>query len=370
MGFRKLQVAIYLVLFFLTTNASNAREVYAIYNMDITGNSGLQSNQMGNLLRMHFEKLDSFEVIDRYEMGNLNESMGTSKLTTCFSKSCLAEIGQKLKADKVVSGSIDAIGSYYIVTLRRLDVKASEIDKVLVREYLINQEQISTILLLAMNEFLGLPNPESLYLSLTKKDAFANSINHPYYPRLRTDGPRMGVSIATGESAKILSREESQGGFNAYPMTFHFGYQFEKQYLNSGNFQALFEFIPLISGMEQGRVAFSFSMLNGMRSNRRGWELAFGPSFGITQIAKVAQDSEGNWLTQKMWEDKYPGVKPVNGYRTQIDSRGEIGIDPYFILAAGKTFKSGSMNIPINAFIIPKKDELRFGISVGYNAKK
>jgi len=349
---------------------SQARDVYAIYNIDVTGNSGLQPNQLGNVLRMHFEKLDSFEVIDRYEMGNLYESMGATKLTACYSKSCLTEIGQKLKSDKVISGSLDAIGSYYIITLRRLDVATSEVDKVLVREYLVNQEQISAILLLAMNEFLGIPNPEALYLSLTKKDAFANSINHPYYPRLRTDGPRLGMSFVTGEAATILARPENQGGFNAYPWTFHFGYQFEKQYLNSGNFQALFEFIPLISGMEQGRFAFSFSMLNGIRSNRGGWEFAFGPSIGFTQIAQVAQDGEGQWLTNKMWEEKYPGTKPENGFKRQLDSRGDIALAPYFLLAAGKTFKSGSMNIPVNAFIIPQKDDFRFGISVGYNAKK
>lgn len=348
----------------------NAREVYAIYPIDVANTSEYQARQLGNVLRMHFEKLDSFEVIDRYEMTSLENEMGAVKMSTCFSKSCLTEAGEKLKADKVMSGSLDIVGSYYIITLRRLNVQEKEIDKVQVKEYLANSEQISTILLLAMNEFLGLPNPESLYESLTKKDAFANSVNHPYYPRLRTDGPRLGVSVVTGEAATILQRPESQGGFNAYPWTFHFGYQFEKQYLNSGNFQALFEFIPLISGMEQGRLAFSFSILNGIRSNRRGWEFAFGPSVGFTQIAHVAQDPEGNWLTKKMWEEQFPNIQPENGFRRQLDNRGDVELDPYFILAAGKTFKSGSMNIPVNMFVIPKKDDLRFGISVGYNAKK
>lgn len=366
----RIKTSVIMLVLVLQIKLATAREIYAVFNMDVTGTESLKSNQMGNVLRMHFEKLDSFEVVDRYEMSSLVESMGSLKVSNCYAKSCLSEVGRKLKADKVISGSIDHVGSYYMVTLRRLDVAAGEIDKLVLREYLANTEQISTILLLAMNELLGRPNPEALYISLTKKDAFANSINNPYHPRLRTDGPRLGVSMVTGEAAKILSREENQGGFNAYPMTFHFGYQFEKQYLNSGNFQALFEFIPLISGMEQGRFAFSFSMLNGIRSNRGGWEFAFGPSIGFTQIARVAEDQEGNLLTQTLWEQKYPGKDPVNGFRKQLDSRGDIALDPSFVLAAGKTFKSGSMNIPVNVFIIPKKDDLRFGISVGYNAKK
>ena len=356
--------------FLLGRQELTARDTYAIFNIDVQGTSVLEPKQLGNVLRMHFEKLDSFEVIDRYEMNILYESMGSTRLATCYSKSCLAEIGEKLKVDYVISGSLDAVGEAWIITLRRLKVESGEIDKVVVREYLVNPAQISNILYMAMNEILSRPSNDILFKSLTRKDALDNAINNPYHPRLRADGPRLGVSFVTGDAASVLARPEAQGGFNAYPWTFHFGYQFEKQYLNSGNFQALFEFIPLVSGMEQGRLAFSFSLLNGIRGNRHGWEFAFGPSVGFTQIAKVAQDPEGNWLTQKLWEEKYPNTQPAGGYTRQLDSRGKVELDPYFILAAGKTFRSGTMNIPVNVFLIPKRSDFRFGISMGYNARK
>lgn len=41
-----------------------------------------------------------------------------------------------------------------------------------------------------------------------------------------------------------------------------------------------------------------------------------------------------------------------------------------FIFGVGKSFKSGKLNIPVNLYLIPNKSGLRFGLSVGFNAKK
>jgi hypothetical protein len=52
---------------------------------------------------------------------------------------------------------------------------------------------------------------------------------------------------------------------------FMFGYQFEKQYLNEGNLQALFEFIPSVTGVDQGLFLPNILFLHGLRHNRSGW---------------------------------------------------------------------------------------------------
>ena len=51
----------------------------------------------------------------------------------------------------------------------------------------------------------------------------------------------------------------------------------------------------------------------------------------------------------------------------RLDSRGNLVTVPSFVVAIGKTFKSGKLNIPVNAFFIPNSDGHRFGISVGFN---
>jgi hypothetical protein len=41
-----------------------------------------------------------------------------------------------------------------------------------------------------------------------------------------------------------------------------------------------------------------------------------------------------------------------------------------FIVAVGKTFKSGRLNIPVNMYVVPSKDGIRMGASFGFNAKR
>jgi len=53
-----------------------------------------------------------------------------------------------------------------------------------------------------------------------------------------------------------------------------------------------------------------------------------------------------------------------------MDSRGKITYHTGFVFAAGKSFKSGKMNIPVNAFVIPSNNGIRFGLTFGYNARK
>lgn len=357
-------------LFSFQANAQEVKkEVYAVLNVDVSGTSNVDRKQLGNILRMHLEKTDSFQVIDKYDMAYLLAD-DAAKFEYCYGKLCLTELGRKIKADKVVSGTVDVMGDMIIITLRRVDVASGEIDKTLVKEYLNITVELGYMLQISLNELLGLPNPEALVISLTKKDAFANTHNTPFSPRLAVDGPRFGMSGISGRSAQILAREEGQGGFNAFPVSFHFGYQFEKQYLNEGNFQALFEFIPMLTGLEQGRVSASFTLMNGIRHNRNGWEFAFGPTVSTIKLAPVAQDDAGNWLTESMWKERYPSLNPTHGFRKQLDSRGVIKMDAGFVFGVGKTFRSGNLNIPVNLFVVPKKDDFKFGISVGYNSSR
>ncbi len=366
----KYALVVFATLFQFLANAKEVKkEVYAVLNVDVSGTSSVDRKQLGNILRMHLEKTDSFQVIDKYDVAYLLAD-DAEKFEYCYGKLCLTELGRKIEADKVVSGTVDVMGDMIIVTLRRVDVASGEIDKTLVKEYLNISVEIGYMLQISLNELLGLANPEALVISLTKKDAFANTHNTPFSPRLAVDGPRFGMSGISGRSAQILAREEAQGGFNAFPVSFHFGYQFEKQYLNEGNFQALFEFIPMLTGLEQGRVSASFTLMNGIRHNRNGWEFAFGPSISTVRLARVAQDADGNWLTEDMWNERFPGALPEQGFRKQLDSRGVVKMDAGFVFGVGKTIRSGNLNIPVNLFVIPKKDDFKFGISVGYNASR
>src|SRR5205807_1836717 len=105
-----------------------------------------------------------------------------------------------------------------------------------------------------------------------RKFDFDNSNNNPQVDRLKLDGPRMGFVGYSGTLAQRISDPKSSGGFGAFPVMFQFGYQFEKQYLNEGRAQALFELIPMVTGLDQGYFIPSLAVLHGIRSNVNGWE--------------------------------------------------------------------------------------------------
>ena len=218
---------------------------------------------------------------------------------------------------------------------------------------------------ITLNDMFGIPNDELVLNNVTKKNEMEESMNSPYKLKLKTDGPRVGFTVFEGELADRLRQNENAGGFAVNPIMFQFGYQFEKQYLNEGNFQALFEFIPMVTGLDQGLFIPSFTVLNGLRHNKNGWEFAFGPSFSVVKKANGYDDPvTGVWT---LWNDTLnpEGVTSVR----RLDSRGTPEIQPGFVFAIGKTFKSGRLNLPVNFYVIPNNKGTRFGISVGFNAR-
>ena len=147
------------------------------------------------------------------------------------------------------------------------------------------------------------------------------------------------------------------------------GYQFEKQYLNEGKWQALFEFIPMISGLDQGLFVPSFTIMNGIRNNKNGLEFAIGPSVNISKEV-TAYDLNNEWIRRPDYDFNNDPVPSGLDSKQVMDSRGSVKMKTYVVLAAGYSLKSGKLNIPINVFVIPSKESLRYGFSFGFNVRK
>jgi hypothetical protein len=208
-----------------------------------------------------------------------------------------------------------------------------------------------------------------LLKTISKKNNYESALNNHNKVSVNLNGPRSGFAVFAGKTADILQAPKEEGGFDAYPLMFQFGYQFEKQYLNEGNCQALFEFLPTITGFNQNVFIPSLTIMNGFRENKYGWEIAFGPSFALVTKADGYYDADHKWQLAKKWDTEVIGPNP-NAIVSRIDSRGNPELSSYFIVAIGKTFRSGRLNIPINAYYIPSKDGDRIGVSVGFNAKR
>ncbi|NOZ45429.1 MAG: hypothetical protein GXO79_01455 [Chlorobi bacterium] len=341
------------------------KETLTVLNIDAQGLT-LNAQQLGNLVRIEIDKLGLFEVMDRYDVAYLVDKNNLD-ISNCFGKICLVETGEVLKSDKMLSGSIEKYGEIIIMTLRLVDVKTATTEKTKVIEFLNLPDELQTMISVTLKKMFDLPVDDDLLAKLTNKFELESTINNPDKNRLNLSGPRMGFTIYTAETAKILSQSEKIGGYDAFPMMFQFGYQFEQQYLNAGNFQALFEFLPMITGLDQGMINPSFTIMNGLRNNKNGWEFGFGPTFYFFKQAYGFYDSNNNWVRDTEWD----GAHPANpDFEKRLDSRGDTRFGSGFVFAIGKSFKSGSLNIPVNMYIIPNKKGIRFGASFGFNAKK
>lgn len=140
---------------------------------------------------------------------------------------------------------------------------------------------------------------------------------------LKLSGPRLGFTILSGRYTANI-REEYSRELN--PFMTQFGWQFETRIftLDSG-VSGLFEFVPLIGGLEQGRFLPSLSGLIGIRG-AKGFEFGVGPNVSLTGAGLV--------------------------------------------LAVGTNFQSQGVNFPVNFAVAPSKDGARFSLLFGFNSRK
>lgn len=326
--------------------------------------SGLNNDptMVANIARAELIRLNRFSVLNRedirYELQRQNMNVGE-----CYAKSCLIDVGKAIRAAKMFSGSVEAYDGYIMVNLRVIDVASGVEETSHVQQYLNLPEQMPLMIQTSIRMMFGQQPDDLVFQRLTRKNEFESAVSMPEKTRLNLSGPRMGLAYFAGENGRTLA-STAPGGFNASQFMFQFGYQFEVTYLNEGNFQALFECVPLITGLDQGKFFPSLSFLNGMRDSKRGWEVAFGPVINLVRMSRGYVNDSGKFILES--EGVPGGVQLVK----RVDSRGDLNFRSGFILAVGRSFRSGKLNLPVNAFFIPGKEgSHRFGISVGYNTR-
>lgn len=349
-------------------NTSTGRSKVAVLHIDTKG-LGLDPVQMGDLTRIELDKTGLFEILDKYDVQYLVEKEQL-KLENCYGKICLVEVGKKLGVNKMLTGAVELLGEKIVVSYRLIDVGTATVEKSQIIEFLNLKPQLQSMVSITLRQLLGLSNDADLVSKLTKPDAYESEINNPNKDRLNLSGPRMGVTFITGQTADRMKAPTAEGGIDAIPVMFQFGYQFETAYLNQGGLQALFEFIPIITGLDQSQIIPSVSILHGIRSNKKGWEFAFGPILYINQVAEGFYNN-GIWTRTFDWNASTQGAPYPAGAEIvkRFDKRGDYRLTSSFLFAFGKSFKSGRMNVPVNFFYIPSNAGHRFGISVGFNGK-
>ncbi|WP_026463268.1 hypothetical protein [Adhaeribacter aquaticus] len=138
---------------------------------------------------------------------------------------------------------------------------------------------------------------------------------------IKLNGPRVGFTIIGGDLATRLKDE-----FNVNPFITQFGWQFETRLFTTSNgTSGLFEFVPLIGGLEQGKFLPSLNGLIGLRGPK-GFEAGLGPNISLAGVG--------------------------------------------FAFAVGATFQSSNINFPVNLAFVPARDGTRVGLTFGFNSRR
>jgi len=145
----------------------------------------------------------------------------------------------------------------------------------------------------------------------------------PSVNEIGLSGPRFGFTILSQDTVEALWTEL---GLTVQPVVSQFGWQFEKNvYVNPEGLAVVTEFIPLLSGLEQGLALASLNWLVGVRSPT-GIEFGLGPN--ITTVG--------------------------------------VGL----VIAGGVTLKTGSLHVPLNFAYASSKYGARVSIMTGFSIKR
>ena len=391
-------IIIALSIFSLNTSVAQVKKSMAVANPHVEGLK-ITSELAAKMIQLELIKIDKFLVYDEFDMAEVLQ--GDVKYTQkCYGLNCLTSMGKELKVDYVMSGSFTNLGNKIAISLKWIDVKNEKLFKSVVREFDNQEEEVQRmvkVLLLELNEM-------EIDIHLKEQLKFQNEmIVSNDVGKVNNSGPRIGYSYMVGSFNEFAKRSEAQGGLNIFPGVSNIGYQFEGQYVGTENFSALIEAIVNVSGLEQGRFLPSVSILNGFRFGKAGWEFAFGPSFTLKRESQGFFDNdnefgkgEGVYFSEGDWEDyatmnyksnDADSLYYINGNYTNptaydvtgsdnfnnestLDARGDLKLSANWLMAFGRTFKAGSLNIPVNIYYASSKSGGNIGMSVGFNVVK
>lgn len=322
-----------------------------------------ESVAVTNLVRIEAQKLANYKIVDKYDTEN-TLAKNSVDIKSCFGEQCAISAGKLLDASKVLQGTIQRIGEKIIIELRLYNVTSGSIEKSVVYEYVNMESELQRMIELSLQSMFDLPKDEQVAAILVANNV---PINDVVLNRKKLNGPRMGFAYFDGLRGNRL-QSDNPGGYDMYPVMSQFGYQFETQYLSSGDLEALLEVLPMIGGLEQNRIIPSITIMNGFRFRKSGFEFGFGPNISLNSFAKGYTTDNGK--TFNLERDYIGDAANKPKMIEAIDSRGDVKLTSNWVWAVGKTFHSGSLNIPVNAYVSPNKSGWMYGLMVGFNIQK
>lgn len=98
----------------------------AVVDLVPQGLSAAEAVVLSDQLREEFIKTGAFSVIERGQMEEILKEQAFQQ-TGCTSSECVVEIGQLIGVDKIASGTVGKVGSYFVISVRIVDVRSGRV---------------------------------------------------------------------------------------------------------------------------------------------------------------------------------------------------------------------------------------------------
>lgn len=357
--------------------ASKSTIAVALPNVD---NIDVSREIIAKLLQIELIKLELYKVYDEFD---IQEGIDSDERFTkdCYGKNCLIDLGKAVDVDYIVSASLLGFGGKTVISIKIIEIATGNIVKNDVKEFIDDESKVQRMLQVLIRQMHDIEMHPEVVARIVHDD---QPIIKKQVGKISNTGPRIGYSFLTGELKDFAERSEEQGGMDIYPGVSMIGYQLEKQYIGTENFSALGEVLFTVSGLEQGIAIPSITLMNGLRFGKAGWEFAFGPGFGFKRTSNGFFDTQGlygprgdYWTESEYNNSSYSTnqdgefVEPAYPITETTDHKGENWkLNTRWVMAVGRTFRAGGLNIPVNVFYSSMKKSGMIGVSVGFNVVK
>jgi len=107
------------------------------------------------MFRSEIYKMNRYRVMNREDMKEIMGEQAFQNSGLCDDTQCLIEIGNILKVNKIITGSIGKLDSTYSVTIKQIDIETSQNDKLLNYTKKCSKETLFEIMTIAAHELIG-----------------------------------------------------------------------------------------------------------------------------------------------------------------------------------------------------------------------
>lgn len=153
-------------------------------------------------------------------------------------------------------------------------------------------------------------------------------------------GPRFGMTYVPGNSQLVDELDYHDMGRTIS----QFGWHFEHQVIpKGGGPQFVIEFVPMLAGVEYGKVIPNFTLAMGMRTPG-GLEFGMGPNLTFSKTIPTLDTTDPAY----------------------IDNGGDVQARTSLLVAVGKSFNYGGVSIPINVAYTTSPEGNRVSLIFGY----